>query len=95
MDGLPVGLPALAFASKVLGKAGAFDAIDAVRATDDETAVGAELLALVARARASGIDAEQALRRSAALVVAAYQAAERATEPAAPDDPRDLTKRAR
>ncbi|CAB4734522.1 MAG: nucleotide pyrophosphohydrolase [Actinobacteria bacterium] len=75
MDGLPVGLPALAFAAKVLSKAGSFDAgID--HPVDDETRFGAELLAVVVRARAAGVDAEQALRRTASMVVAAYRAAE-------------------
>ncbi len=78
MDGLPVGLPALAYAAKVLSKAGSFDSSASVtgEATDDEAAFGAELLAVVVRARAAGIDAEQALRRTASLVVAAYRAAE-------------------
>lgn len=58
LEGVPVALPALALADKVLGrldKAG-------VAVADATPGVGADLLALVVRARAEGIDAEQALR---------------------------------
>ncbi|HEX7096390.1 MAG TPA: MazG nucleotide pyrophosphohydrolase domain-containing protein [Acidimicrobiales bacterium] len=60
MDGIPKGLPALAYASKVLGKAaGRLEPADAP--SDD---IGAELLRLVARARRAGVDAESALREA-------------------------------
>ena len=72
LDGIPVALPALAWADKVLGrltKAGAVGEVDGV---DD--GLGARLLGLVAEARRSGLDPEQELRhavrsliRSAAL----------------------------
>ncbi|MEP7091783.1 MAG: MazG family protein [Nocardioidaceae bacterium] len=58
LEGVPVALPALALADKVLGrldKAG-------IPLADPTPGVGADLLALVVRARAEGIDAEQALR---------------------------------
>jgi tetrapyrrole methylase family protein/MazG family protein len=73
MDGIPASLPALAYAAKVLGKAG--DAhIDLTTADDSaESAIGDALLALVARARAAGVDPEAALRRSAAAFVARYR----------------------
>ena len=76
LDGIPVGLPALAFASKVLSKTGAFGTAFTPASNDPESAVGAELLVLVARARADGVDAEQALRRVAQQVAAAFRAAE-------------------
>jgi tetrapyrrole methylase family protein/MazG family protein len=80
MDGIPASLPALLFASKVLGKAGDFAADPAApedNADDDaERAVGAELFGLVARARDAGVDAEAALRRATAAYVARYRAHE-------------------
>ncbi len=80
MDGIPAHLPALALATKVIGKAKGFDTVAAAgagaAAGDAEAAVGAELFALVARAKADGIDAEQALRRAATAVVAAFRATE-------------------
>ena len=57
LDGIPLGLPALALADKVLGRAARVD----VAPTAAET-LGDRLLALVVEARASGADAEQALR---------------------------------
>ncbi|WP_027479088.1 MazG family protein [Gryllotalpicola ginsengisoli] len=67
LDGLPQHLPALALADKMIGRAGqvgvtvATDAA-AEASVDDEAALGDALLALVARARAQGLDAERALR---------------------------------
>ena len=84
LDGIPVGLPALAFASKVLSKTGAFASALELASSDPEAAIGIELLALVARARVDGVDAEQALRRVAQQVAAAFRAAElAATSPSA------------
>ncbi len=88
MDGIPAHLPALAFATKVVGKAKDFDTVAAASAPasadpeDAEAALGAELFALVTQAKADGLDAEQALRRTAAAVVAAFRATEQ-------HDPRD------
>lgn len=68
LDGVPQGMPALALAAKVLGKAEkvgvTVDAADAAAGEfpADEAALGAELLQLVAAARARGLDAERALR---------------------------------
>ncbi len=81
MDGIPNHLPALAFASKVLGKAHDDSLVDVVAAAADaakdaEAALGAELFAMVRRARRDGLDAEQALRRAAASAVAAFRATE-------------------
>ncbi|WP_308220597.1 MazG family protein [Humibacter sp. RRB41] len=65
LDGIPQGMPALALADKVIGRA-ARVGID-VETTDavtfaDESELGARLLAIVAAARASDIDAERSLR---------------------------------
>ncbi|WP_022894192.1 MazG family protein [Agromyces subbeticus] len=64
LDGIPRGMPALALAQKVLGKAekvGVTDAsAEASPATEDE--LGRQLLGLVASARSQGLDAERALR---------------------------------
>ena len=66
LDGIPRGMPALALAQKVLGKAAKVD----VRVTDahepptTEEELGRTLLALVASARSQGLDAERALRHA-------------------------------
>ena len=80
MDGIPAALPALAYAAKVLGKNGKTGhaaELPAVDPTDAEAVLGAELFAVVERARAAGIDPEAALRATAASFVAHF----RATEP--------------
>lgn len=65
MDGIPVNLPALALADKVIARAPGASA-DARPATEQPTytaeTLGDALFALVAAAHASGIDPEQALR---------------------------------
>jgi len=69
LDGIPRGMPALALAQKVIGKAekvgvagGAVP--DAAGAPSTEDELGRTLLALVASARAQGLDAERALRHA-------------------------------
>lgn len=63
LDGIPAALPALARAEKILGRADrAGRELPPVPDTGDEAAIGAELLDVVARARARGIDSEAALR---------------------------------
>lgn len=87
LDGIPHELPALAFASKVLGKIGASEVAmppvvaDREGEPDPESSIGGELLALVARARAVGVDAEQALRRAANEQALAFRSAEAAGGP--------------
>jgi uncharacterized protein YabN with tetrapyrrole methylase and pyrophosphatase domain len=71
MDGIPAALPALAYAAKVLGKAG--DAEVEVPIDGDDDVIGAELLDVVARARATGVDPEAALRRTAAKFVERFR----------------------
>ncbi|MFM7030058.1 MAG: MazG nucleotide pyrophosphohydrolase domain-containing protein [Micrococcales bacterium] len=70
LDGVPQALPALALANKVLGKAekaGFIDAQDpdaAVIPVKSEAELGGLLLAIVAAARAQGLDPERALREA-------------------------------
>lgn len=66
LDGIATGMPALALATKVLGKAEKIGLLE-VGATgpiqvEDEDQLGGLLLAIVTSARASGLDAERALR---------------------------------
>ena len=63
LDGIPQGMPALALADKLLGRAakvGVERMPSAAPTSEDE--LGAELLATVAAARAAGLDSERALR---------------------------------
>lgn len=63
LEGIPAGMPGLALADKALGRAekvGVSVERALVPATEDE--LGAHLLAIVAGARAEGLDAERALR---------------------------------
>lgn len=70
LDGIPATLPALALATTTLSRAEragvAARVGEAVEQPGDTDEVGDALLALVVRARAHGVDAEQALRRSVA-----------------------------
>ncbi|MFV2106996.1 MazG family protein [Micromonospora sp. LOL_015] len=86
MDGIVLAQPALSLADKVLRRAGRAgvdvplpqpDAADLKPdgAADPSTRLGARLLALVAQARADGLDAEGALRRAALAYAAAVRAA--------------------
>ncbi len=63
LDGIPQGMPALALADKVLGRAakvGAGREPAPIPATEVE--LGEQLLAMVAAARGAGLDSERALR---------------------------------
>lgn len=66
LDGIPQGMPALALADKLLGRAHRIGLIDATQpgavnvASEDE--LGPLLLAIVASAKANGLDSERALR---------------------------------
>ncbi|ABS02558.1 MazG family protein [Kineococcus radiotolerans] len=64
LDGIPLQLPALARADKVLGRLqrNGLDAPAAPGEGVDEESVGRELLDLVRRAHAAGVDPEAALR---------------------------------
>jgi XTP/dITP diphosphohydrolase len=70
LDGVPQGMPALALADKLLGKAEKLGmtapthvAVE-VSGAETEALLGDQLLGIVAAARASGLDAERALRAS-------------------------------
>ncbi|WP_433008707.1 MazG family protein [Kribbella sp. CA-294648] len=64
LEGIPLALPALALADKVLGRAAKVlpDGLPTVEATDEDARIGQLLLDLVRQARAVGVDPEQALR---------------------------------
>jgi XTP/dITP diphosphohydrolase len=63
LEGIPQAMPALALADKMLGRAAKVGVVpDATPAPADEAALGAQLLAIVAGARAAGLDSERALR---------------------------------
>jgi XTP/dITP diphosphohydrolase len=66
LDGIPRGMPALALAQKVLGKAEkvGVQVTDAHEPPTTEEELGRTLLALVASARSQGLDAERALRHA-------------------------------
>lgn len=69
-EGLPKGLPALALADKVIGKLDeAPTPSDLIDASTTEEALGDMLVAIVAAARANGIDAERALRNAVRRVI--------------------------
>jgi XTP/dITP diphosphohydrolase len=72
LDGIPLDLPALALADKVLGRAARVNVVP----TATET-LGDRLLALVVEARGSGADPEQALRDAVRALAAQVRAAER------------------
>jgi XTP/dITP diphosphohydrolase len=66
LDGVPQGMPSLALADKLLGRAEKMGLIDADAPTalvvESEDQLGPLLLAIVSAARAGGLDAERALR---------------------------------
>ncbi len=87
LDGVPRGLPALQRAEKLLGRAddvGVAPVMPAVDVPDDEHALGQQLLALVAAARARGIEPERALRSAIADLEAEIRHAEQNGESASP-----------
>ena len=87
LDGLPAGLPSLARAEKVLGKAAGLGIDPAppgaatAGASDDptdESALGRRILALVADARSRGLDADRAVRGAVRELEERIRAAEKA-----------------
>jgi XTP/dITP diphosphohydrolase len=66
LDGVPQAMPALALADKQLGKAAKLDLIDIAGPApfkfENEDELGPLLMAIVASARAQGLDSERALR---------------------------------
>jgi XTP/dITP diphosphohydrolase len=71
LDGIPLDLPALALADKVLGRAARVNVVPSATET-----LGDRLLALVVEARGSGADPEQALRDAVRALAAQVRAAE-------------------
>ena len=79
LDGIPAGMPSLALSAKLLGRAEKVGVtVEAVEVAQDEDAIGDALLAIVAGARASGLDAERALRGAIRRLQGAVRAAESA-----------------
>ena len=80
MDGIALGQPALALAAKILSRAEqrgvTLDVPAPPDALADEDSLGRTLFALVAAARAAGLDAEAALRRTALTEAEAVRTAE-------------------
>jgi XTP/dITP diphosphohydrolase len=85
LQGIPEQLSALARANKIIGKARS-RRVELVLPDEPTTAeeVGAQILTLAARAQASGIDPEQALRDAVRVLEAQVRHAESAREDAAP-----------
>ena len=83
LDGVPRGMPALALAQKIAGRAAgagvAIDQVAPVAAPASEAELGDALLALVATARANGWDAERALRERLRMLEDDVRAAEAAS----------------
>jgi XTP/dITP diphosphohydrolase len=78
LDGVPEGMPSLALASKLLGRAakvGVSRGGAAIPATEAE--LGDQLLAMAAAARDAGLDAERALRTALRSLRADVESAER------------------
>ncbi|CAN5149045.1 hypothetical protein BH09ACT3_BH09ACT3_14000 [soil metagenome] len=77
LDGVPQGMPSLALADKLIGRAAKVEVevrADAAPATESE--LGAQLLALTAGAKAQGLDAERALRAALRALQEEIRAAE-------------------
>ncbi|MBV9832062.1 MAG: MazG family protein [Marmoricola sp.] len=78
LEGIPLALPALARATKVLDR---LERAGVAVTPDPAGGLGERLLALVAEARAAGVDPEQALREATRAVVADAGAALPGIEP--------------
>lgn len=78
LDGIPRGMPALALAQKVLGRASGAGVVPSapVLTPASESELGDALLALVASARERGWDAERALRERLRVLEDEVRAAE-------------------
>jgi XTP/dITP diphosphohydrolase len=89
LDGIPQGMPALALADKVIGKAQKIGLLEtdppALLPIDSEAELGPILLAIVSAAKAQGLDSERALRTALRDLQEEIRAAEREQG----DDPAD------
>lgn len=89
MDGIPVAQPALARAQKVLSRA----ARAGLEVRDEAgVGIGQQLLALVARAQAEGVDAESALREATRSYEEAARQVERASAVTEDSPTQDLSR---
>ncbi len=78
LEGIPEQMSALARAAKVIGRARSREVdIDLAAAPVSADLVGSEILSLVGRAQASGVDAEQAVRQALRALERQVMAAER------------------
>jgi len=67
LDGVPLGMPSLALANKVIGKAEKLGVLEKGQSpiqVNSDVELGALLLAIVSAARVNGIDPEMALRKA-------------------------------
>lgn len=84
LDGVPQAMPALALASKVMGKAEKADILEPldepIVPMESEEELGKLLLAIVASARSKGFDSERALREATRELQAEIRAAELAPD---------------
>ncbi|MGX5679785.1 nucleoside triphosphate pyrophosphohydrolase [Schumannella luteola] len=82
LDGVPQGMPALALADKLLGRAHKVGLLDATQPgavnVQSEDELGPLLLAIVASAKANGLDSERALRSALRELQAEIRSAETA-----------------
>lgn len=83
LDGIPQGMPALALADKLIGRAEKVGLAveghpDAVAASATEAELGAHLLGIASAARAAGLDPERALRTALRTLQNDIRAAEAA-----------------
>jgi XTP/dITP diphosphohydrolase len=80
VDGIPMGMPSLALADKLLGRAERVGLLEAdappAIPVEDEADLGRLLLAVVASARSRGLDAERALRTTLRSLTEEIRAAE-------------------
>ena len=77
LDGIPEQLSALSRASKIIGRARSHRVpLELPTEEIDAGSLGREIVALVARAQAGGIDAEQAVREAVRDLEAAVRSAE-------------------
>lgn len=76
VEGVPMALPALSLAAKLMHRAESHGIRVEVAADDQDTAIGSRLLALVAEARAAGVDPEAELRAAARRFAERVRAAE-------------------
>lgn len=85
LDGIPAGMPALALADKVLGRAEKIGLIETDAGfplpIESEADLGPLLLAIVASARAQGLDAERALRAAVRDLQGEIRSAETPRDP--------------